>query len=145
MKCILQLLLVFIVAACNNASKTDEALVKDTAAINVKTDSAANYIHTFTDTVLENKITTALLKLPFVKKSDQYIDSFSNHKHGIAFLLDKPEDNETDIPVQAGYNGDERFETYYRFFVNPTTMEIKVYDVAADKKLTVKEYIKSQR
>ena len=145
MKCILQLLLVFIVAACNNASKTDEALVKDTAAINVKTDSAANYIHTFTDTVLENKITTALLKLPFVKKSDQYIDSFSNHKHGIAFLLDKPEDNETDIPVQAGYNGEERFETYYRFFVNPTTMEIKVYDVAADKKLTVKEYIKSQR
>ena len=145
MKCILQLLLVFTVAACNNASKTDEALVKDTAAINVKTDSAANYIHTFTDTVLENKITTALLKLPFVKKSDQYIDSFSNHKHGIAFLLDKPEDNETDIPVQAGYNGEERFETYYRFFVNPTTMEIKVYDVAADKKLTVKEYIKSQR
>ena len=145
MKCILQLLLVFIVAACNNASKTDEALVKDTAAINVKTDSAANYIHTFTDTVLENKITTALLKLPFVKKSDQYIDSFSNHKHGIAFLLDKPEANETDIPVQAGYNGDERFETYYRFYVNATTMEIKVYDVAADKKLTVKEYIKSQR
>ena len=145
MKCILQLLLVFTVAACNNASKTDEALVKDSAAINVKTDSASNYIHTFTDTVLENKITTALLKLPFVKKSDQYIDSFSNHKHGIAFLLDKPEDNETEIPVQAGYNGDERFETYYRFYVNPITMEIKVYDVAADKKLTVKEYIKSQR
>ncbi len=145
MKCILQLLLVFTVAACNNASKTDEAVVKDSIAINVKTDSAANYIHTFTDTVLENKITTALLKLPFVKKSDQYIDSFSNHKHGIAFLLDKPEANETDIPVQAGYNGDERFETYYRFYVNPTTMEIKVYDVAADKKLTVKEYIKSQR
>ena len=145
MKCILQLLLVFTVAACNNASKTDEAVVKDSIAINVKTDSAANYIHTFTDTVLENKITKALLKLPFVKKSDQYIDSFSNHKHGIAFLLDKPEANETDIPVQAGYNGEERFETYYRFYVNPTTMEIKVYDVAADKKLTVKEYIKSQR
>lgn len=145
MKCILQLLLVFTVAACNNGSKTDEAVVKDSIAINVKTDSAANYIHTFTDTVLENKITKALLKLPFVKKSDQYIDSFSNHKHGIAFLLDKPEANETDIPVQAGYNGEERFETYYRFYVNATTMEIKVYDVAADKKLTVKEYIKSQR
>jgi hypothetical protein len=144
-KRVLQLLLVFTVAACNNASKTGEAAVKDSAAISLKTDSAANYIHSFTDTTLESKITAALLKLPFVVKSNQYIDSFSNHKHSIAFLMDNPEGNETEIPVQAGYNGDERFETYYRFYVNPTTMEIKVYDVAADKKLTVKEYIKSQR
>ena len=59
--------------------------------------------------------------------------------------MDKPEAPETDIPVQAGYNGNDRFETYYRFFVNPKTMEIKVYDVADDKKLTIKEYLKTQQ
>ena len=85
------------------------------------------------------------MKLPFVIKGDKYLDLFSNHKHGIAFMLDKPEAPETDIPVQAGYNGNDRFETYYRFFVNPKTMEIKVYDVADDKKLTLKEYLKTQQ
>lgn len=138
------LLLLIIFAACNNSSKTDEAIIiKDSTVNKIQPDSAAKYIHTFTDTLLENKITTALLKLPFVQKSNNYIDSLSNHKHGIAFMLDKPEANETDISVQAGYNGDERFETYYRFFVNPKTLDIKVYDVAADKKLTLKEYLKT--
>ena len=50
-----------------------------------------------------------------------------------------------EVFVRAGYNGDERFETYYQFYVNPATMEIKVYDVVNDEKMTVKEYIKSQR
>ena len=144
MKCILQLLLLFTVAACNNASKTGEAVVKDTAAINIKTDSASKYIHTFSDTALENKITDALMKLAFVTKNNRYIDSFSNHQHGIAFMMDAPQENETDISVQAGYNGGERFETYYRFFVNPKTMEVKIYDPVEDKKLTIKEYLKSQ-
>ena len=84
------------------------------------------------------------MKLPFVTKSSNYIDSFSNHKHGIAFMMDEPQENEPDISVQAGYNGGERFETYYRFFVNPKTMEIKVYDPVEDKKLTIKEYLKTQ-
>ena len=85
------------------------------------------------------------MKLPFVIKGDKYLDLFSNHKHGIAFMLDKPESSETEIPVQAGYNGNDRFETYYRFFVNPKTMEIKLYDVTEDKKFTIKEYLKTQQ
>ncbi len=131
------------VAACNNNSQTSEPAVTDTVAQKPVTDSAAKYIHTFTDTALEHTITTALMKLSFIQKSNRYIDSFSNHKHGIAFLLDKPDENEPDISVQAGYNGDERFETYYRFFVNPQTLEIKVYDAAEDKKLTLKEFQKT--
>ena len=131
-------------AACNNASKTDTVVTNDSVIIKQQTDSSVNYIHAFADTALENKITAALLKLPFVIKSNNYIDSFSNHKHGIAFMLDNPAPDETDISVQAGYNGDQRFETYYRFVVNPKTLEIKVYDPVTDKKLTVKEYLKTQ-
>jgi hypothetical protein len=133
------------VAACNNASENKETVVKDSAVNTIKTDSSAKYIHSFADTALEDKITAALMKLPFVIKSDKYIDSLSNHKHSIAFLMDEPEAPETDIPVQAGYNSNERFETYYRFFVNPKTLEIKVYDAAEDKKLTIKEYLKTQQ
>jgi hypothetical protein len=139
-------LLVFIfLAACNNAAKTDEVTVTDSTSAKIKADSSSKYIHSFADTALENKITDALMKLPFVIKSSNYIDSFSNHQRGIAFMMDEPQENETDVSVQAGYNGGERFETYYRFFVNPKTMEIKVYDPVEDKKLTIKEYLKTQR
>ena len=142
------LLLVISTVACNNKAKDQDtpATTDSTTAVPASTiDTSKAYIHTFKDTTLEAKITAALLKLSFVKKSDQYIDSISDHKNGIAFLLEEPAKNETDIPVQAGYNGNERFETYYRFFVNPKTLEIKVYDVVEDKKLTLKEYLKTQQ
>ncbi|HQW84967.1 MAG TPA: hypothetical protein PK987_10910 [Ferruginibacter sp.] len=131
--------------ACNNATNSTEELNSDTATVTDKYDSSKDYIHRFTDTALENKITTALLKLPFVIKSNNYIDSFSNHTHGIAFLLDEPTADEPDIAVKAGYNGNQRFETYYRFFVNPKTLEIKVYDPVADSRLSVKDYLKTQQ
>lgn len=138
-------LLPVVFAACNNADKTGGPVVADSAAAKPAADSStAGYIHSFADTALENKITSALLKLPFIIKSNNYIDSFSNHTHGISFLLDNPAANETEISVQAGYNGKERFETYYHFYVDPKTLNIKVYDAVADKKLTVKEYLKTQ-
>jgi hypothetical protein len=142
---LLYLFLMIPFAACNNATDKDKVVFKDSVLNAIKTDSSSNYIHSFADTALENKITAALMKLSFVIKSNNYIDSFSNHKHSIAFLMDEPAANETDIPVQAGYNGNDRFETYYRFFVNPKTLEIKLYDAAEDKKLTVKQYLKTQQ
>lgn len=143
MKNLLFYLLLIGVVACNN-SEADKTVIVDSPA-QVKKDSVGNYIHSFADTALETKITAALLKLPFVIKSNQYIDSFSNHQHGIFFMLDNPTETDSDIHVQAGYNGDQRFETYYRFYVNSKTMEIKVYDAVEDKKLTVKEYLNTQK
>ena len=144
-----ELVVLFLIAgavACNNVKDKESPVPTDTIKVStVKPDTLVAYIHTFKDTVLEDKITAALLKLPFVKKSDKYIDSISNHKHGITFMLDEPAEHETEIPVQAGYNGNERFETYYRFFVNPKTLEVKVYDAVEDKKLTLKEYLKTQQ
>jgi hypothetical protein len=145
MRGILFLVLLISFTACNNSSKTGEVVVADTVVTKVQPDSSSNYIHSFADTVLENKITAALLKLPFVIKSNNYIDSFSNHRHRMAFMLDSAAANETDIQVQAGYNGERRFETYYRFFVDPKTLAIKVYDPVTDKKLTVKEFLKTQQ
>lgn len=125
----------------NTANSTEK---KDSVPPTLQKDYSAGYIHNFEDTALENKITSALMKLPFVSGSNAYIDSFSHHKHGIAFMLDST-DNKDEISVQAGYNGEERFETYYRFYVNPNTLEITVYDLVKDKRMSVKDYIKSQQ
>ena len=144
MKYVLYLLMLLSFSACNNSSKTDAPVAGDSSVSVIKADTSSRYIHTFGDTALESRITAALLKLPFVIKSSNYIDSFSDHKHSIAFIMDKPAANETAIQVQAGYNGDERFETYYRFFVDPKTLEIKVYDPLQDRKLTVPEFLKAQ-
>jgi hypothetical protein len=108
-------LLVFIFAAYNHAGKTSDTAVNDTRTALVKRDSVTEYTPVLTDTSLENNISNALMKLPFVMECNDYIDSFSNHRQGIAFIVDEPLENETDISVKAGYNGGERFETYYRF------------------------------
>ncbi len=132
-------------AACHASPEQKEPVVKDSVTEVAKPDSAMTYIHSFSDTALESKITAKLMKLPFVIKANSYIDSFSEHRHGIAFMVNKPEQGDTELSVQAGYNGDQRFETYFRFYVNPQTLDIKVYDAVKDKRLTVKEYTKTHR
>lgn len=132
-------------AACNTTTEQKAPVVKDSVTEVTKPDSSMTYIHSFSDTALETKITAKLMKLPFVIKANAYIDSFSEHRHGIAFMVNKPEQGDTDLSVQAGYNGDQRFETYFRFYVNPQTLDIKVYDAVKDKRQTVKEYTKTHR
>ena len=139
-----------LMAACNNNDRTGKkkSLTNaDTTAItNIpKVDIVSSYYHHFNDSALEEKITTAIMKLDFVKKANIYIDSFSNHQHGIAFMVDSLGSDKNEIGVQAGYNGETRFETYYTFYVNPKTLEIKVLDVVNDKKLSVREFIKTQK
>lgn len=87
----------------------------------------------------EDMILDSIQKLPFIIAAHKNIDSFSQHKNGIAFLIDS---SEKEWLIQAGYNGGERFETYHRLYVNPATFEIKVYDVVNDEKLSVADYLK---
>lgn len=137
------LLVTIIIASCNTntmapaKTNTVDTLVK----VAVKAVDS-QYFHHFNDILLEDRITDTLLKLSFIKRSNQYIDSFSNHQHGIAFLMDSLKKNDEGICVEAGYNGEQRFEPYYWFFVNPVTMDIRVYDLDHDKKIPLKEYLK---
>jgi hypothetical protein len=88
---------------------------------------------------LEKKVTDTLMKLSFVKESDRYIDSLSDHKHGIAFMQDTSGGM---IAVKAGYNGPERFETYYNFSIDPKTFEIKILDPVSGDYQSIEEYLK---
>ena len=142
MKILLSILLVCCLNACNSSG--DKTTTTNDSLTVSKINSQSHYIQPVGDSALESRITDTLMSLSFIKKSDKYIDSFSGHKHGIAFMVDTLAAGETEVFVRAGYNGDERFETYHQFYVNPKTLAIKVYDVLNDKKMSVKEYIKSQ-
>ncbi|MCF3108377.1 hypothetical protein LL912_06280 [Niabella sp. CC-SYL272] len=91
----------------------------------------------------EAGVIDSLRKIPFVAESHRYIDSFTHHKQGIAFLIDTVSDKE--VNFRAGYNGDLRFETYYFFIVNPQTFGIKIMDPVSGDQLTIAEYQKAQQ
>lgn len=90
----------------------------------------------------EAAVLDSLRKIPFVAESNRYIDSFSHHKHGMAFLIDTVSDKE--VNFRAGYNGDLRFETYYFFTVNPQNFDIKILEPISGDHLTLAEYQKVQ-
>jgi hypothetical protein len=94
------------------------------------------------DDDLESKILNAVMSLPEVEASNTYIDSISFHQKGIAGIIDAPENGETDYGVRVGYNGNDRFEVYHFFYVNPKTMQVKVLDVITDSVMLYEDWHK---
>jgi len=136
------LLLIFI--ACNNNSKK-HAGVTDTAFITPDSGSLPSNVNppgvimcNLEDTILTNKIEDKLLQLPFVKSANENIDSLTHHNKGIAFITDTCSGG---IHVMAGFNGDDRFETYYHFKVDRKTLSIQVMDLVTGDYMTPKEYM----
>jgi hypothetical protein len=83
----------------------------------------------------------SLNRLPFIITSNRYIDSFSHHRNGMAYIIDSTEKT---WMIRAGFNGRERFESYYQFYVNPHTKEIKVYDAVNDEQIPLSDYMKKK-
>lgn len=135
----MRFLLFFIMFFSCKTSKEQNMHIKNDK---VTKDNSIDKGYTLTDTVLENKILDTLIKIGIIKRNNNYIDSVTNHKHGIAFIIDTLIKGDTDIFVQAGFNGADRFVTHYQIYINPKTMDIKFYDPVDDKKLSIKEYEK---
>ena len=130
---------IFIIYSCTNSGGNKDTTNNDSLTPAVKPVTSSRFIYRFADTVLESRITDALMKLPFVEKSNNYIDSFSHHQHGLAFMSDT---SGNQISVAAGYNGPERFETYYNFTIDPKTFVIKILDPLSGDYISTDEYIK---
>jgi len=132
----LYLLLIVIAMACNNNSNTTrpatDTLEKTPAAV-------ADSSKIIVPIVTENDIIDTLTALPFVKESNQLIDSVSHHKHGMAFIIDTADKA---YHVRAGYDREDRFETFYTFSVDKKTRAIKVLDVISDEMITPAEFEK---
>ncbi len=138
-------LLIVALLACNNGGTGSKEQGADSLAGQSSADSenavsSSRFIHKFRDTVLESRIADTLMKLSFVKKTDHYMDSLTDHKHGISFIMDSVGTNE--VSVIAGYNGPERFETYYSFAIYPKTFDIMIEYPDTGELVPIEQYIK---
>jgi hypothetical protein len=135
---ILLLSILLITMACNNKKQdSQEAEIStDTSAVTVPVNEELMPL------AKEAALTDTLLTLPFIIKSNHYIDSFSNHRHGIAFITDS---TDRTYLVKAGYNGEDRFETYYDFEIDKNSREIKVMDPVEGDYIPLKVYLKNNQ
>ncbi|MBK6826414.1 MAG: hypothetical protein IPG86_05925 [Chitinophagaceae bacterium] len=137
MKLLLVAILVFAIS-CNNKKQDNPETVtgKDTTAVLGPVNEEPMPV------AKETAVTDTLLTIPFIIKSNNYIDSFSNHRHGIAFITDT---TDRTYLVKAGYNGDDRFETYYDFEIDKNSGEIKVMDPVEGDYIPLKVYLKNNQ
>jgi hypothetical protein len=124
-------------SACKNTEPAHAASDDDEH----KTHPEVHY--SFADKRLQSRITDTLLTFPFVKESNEYIDSLSGHTKGIAFILDSAGENK--ILVMAGYNGSDRFETYYNFTIDRRDLSILITDPLSGETNTIQEYINKNK
>jgi len=122
---------------------TDKQITADTVAGNKNLAPDTLLITPAREHATEAEVLDSLRQIPFVAESNRYIDSFSHHKHGMAFLIDTVSDKE--VNFRAGYNGDLRFETYYFFTVNPQNFDIRILEPISGDHLTLAEYQKVQQ
>lgn len=102
--------------------------------------------YSVTDTAIENKILDKLFNLPEVKISSRFIDSLTNHRHGISMrIIQRPNGLKKYYIIDAGYNSSERFENYYNFYVWPDRMIVKVVDSYTGRLLTLTEWRKKRK
>ena len=101
---------------------------------------------TISDTSIEDLILSKIHNLYEVKRKEKYIDSITNHKHGISLLiLKKPSAKKQYYIVQAGYDSKIRFEPYYTFYVFRNALEVKYYDTQTDSLMSIDEWRKRSK
>jgi hypothetical protein len=130
---------VSLLAGCNGESKHAERPSSDSPGVSHAPVPSSRFIYSFADSVLEQRIIDTLMTLGFVKNSNRFIDSLSQHQHGISFL---PDTTGGKISVSAGYNRVDRFEPYYNFIIDKKTFEIKVLEPTTGDYISVEEFIK---
>jgi len=122
---LLYIIFICLPVSCKNNSETKNSETPKETTDSIKTDKKS-----VSD--LENKMLDKLSKLPEWIQANQYIDSLTNHKHGLSVMTEKPNKETTDYCFRVGYNNELRFETYFNFYVNPKTFELKILDVLTD-------------
>lgn len=129
-------------AGCKDKTGKQKSLPESTTGEKTK-DSSIDTTASKFDEVMKDRIIDTLMKIPFVKKTNDYLDSLSGHRKGIAFIIDSAGKNE--ISVTAGYNGPSRFETYYIFAIYPKTFQIMIDDLETGEFISIDQYIKKKK
>lgn len=130
---------IFFLSSCiNDKKKTTESpsLTKENKIATSKADTSSvdtSMINT-KDTVILNSAINQINSFPEIQKENRFIDSFSQGKHGIAFLVDNPTKEEPYYSIHVGYNSEIRFVTYNLFliYIHKNGFTIRVNDVYDD-------------
>jgi len=138
-------LFLLITIGCKNKESRLPPPVNDSVTANSKKEPG--YIHLVQEgnPVLDKKILDAFSRVPEIIEANHYIDSISGHKDQIRCMWEEPDSTHADYVVQLGYDGSERFETYYWLYVNPVTLKVRFYDVITDSVYNAEDYRKLGR
>ena len=132
-------ILIFVCSLCSCGNRSDSNSNETASNGSIKNTQSLKKVY---DTAAKKDIwLDSIANIDFVKKTNAYIDSFSNHKHGIAFFKDTVSNGE--IIIAAGYNGDKRFETYYSFFIDPNLKKLKILDPISGARMTIDAFRKT--
>lgn len=79
--------------------------------------------------------------LPEVIKQEKIIDSVTNHKHGVSYIVEDEGINKKEyLRIKTGYNGEFRWETYYIFYIDKKTCSLYYYDTINGNLLTIEQW-----
>nr|WP_315027412.1 hypothetical protein [uncultured Chryseobacterium sp.] len=85
-----------------------------------------------------------ILDLPEMKAQAKFLDSLTQGKGRIGFLIDSSKVNNIwDYSISAGYNGDERFETYHIFHASGNQCDhLEILDPVSGDYLSIEKWRK---
>lgn len=98
------------------------------------------------DSIKEEKVIDAILKLKEVKTISAYVDSISKGESEVFLVIEKkPTKDENYYMVRVAEEKvkdteDSFTPTIYHFFVMPKTYEVKYYDVVLDKAVKLSKW-----
>ena len=89
----------------------------------------------------EEKIMGKRLRIPEIKERNRFIDSLTKHEHGISFrTMERPTSDDDYYWIQAGFDRQDRFETYYNFYIYLPNLNIKSLDPVSNKVYSLAEW-----
>lgn len=89
----------------------------------------------------EDEAIKIISSLPEVGKQEKIIDSITNHKHGVSYMVEDEKINKKEyFRIKTGYNGEFHWETYYIFYIDKKTCSLYYYDTVSGNLLTIEQW-----
>lgn len=88
-----------------------------------------------------------ILALEEVEESKRNLDSLTDHKANISFIVDSLKQGERELySLTVGYNSEVRFEPYYHFYVNKSDCkDIQIMDIVSGEYLPIASWRKQTK
>lgn len=88
----------------------------------------------------EDSVKSIILSLPEVKAKDHIYDSITNRIQHIVLHITSPDTADNLYKVEAGYQGNNRFQPHFYFYVNLPNHLIYVEDLEQGDRTTLDEW-----